>query len=507
MARNPEAQDNLTPISTLGSSSPTRREFEKTVSTKDRVTQSLGFTGDLVRLSGVRPIGASIGPYQLVREIGRGGYGIVYLAEDTRLGRQVAIKVARPEMVADAEGIARFRREATTAATLDHPGVIAVFDCGDVDGIYFYVMPFLDCPNLAQWFELVEKPLSEALVARLIIDLAEAIQYGHLQGIIHRDLKPQNILLKPDPNHPNGFRPVVLDFGLCGLVNHENSTTSMLAGTPRYMSPEQAMFGLSRVNHRSDIYSIGVILYQLLVGQPPHQAQSIAEAVLMLHSQPVEPPSRLRASLSSDLETICLKCLRKDQDCRYESAQQLVADLQGYLHGKPIAARREGLHEKLLYAVRHGAAELSLGVMVITINLTIFSWSAVSSLIVGRDFTEMLWMSREFAELLIFLMCIALPTHLISIYFGWLMTQKTPYYRRLTIGLLFSAAWLVPLWRSVINNRSFLSFYEGRELTQSVVFLLIAGGFTVQTACLAIGVWCARQRAKLSDAGNEPTEI
>ncbi len=471
-----------------------------------KTSASLGYSGDVVKLSDEKPAGSSIGFYQLVREIGRGGYGIVYLAIDTRLGRQVAIKVARPEMVADQNGIARFRREATTAATLDHPGIIAVFDYGESEDIYFYVMPFLDSPNLAQWFERTPKSLSENFVIRLIIDLAEAVHYGHLQGVIHRDLKPENILLKPDPNHPNGFRPIVLDFGLCGLMHHANSTTSMLAGTPRYMSPEQAMFGLRLVDQRSDIYSIGVIMYQLLVGQPPHPSQSIAEAVLMLHNKPITPPRRVRADLSKDLETVCLKCLRKDQDFRYESAHELAMDLKALLSGKPIVARREGVYETLRYMVRHGTAELTLGVMIITINLTIYLWSLVSAFVVGRDFLAMLQTSPEFRELLLFLLCIALPTHLVGIYSGWLMTRRTTHYRQLTAGLIFSAAWLFPLWRGVFSNRSFLSFYEGRELTQSVVFLLIAGGFTVQTTFLTVGAWCARQRAKQIETADLSTE-
>lgn len=497
MSQTPDANDRSPPAQAQDAGAITQRDDNPTLSASDQVTRGSAFAGEIFRFGNSHSFSGSIGPYRLVREIGRGGYGIVYVADDTRLGRQVAIKVARPEMVADAEGVARFKREAATAATLDHPGIIAVFDCGEIEGIHFYVMPYLDCPNLAQWLAQLTAPLSEEVVARLIIDLAEAIDFGHERGIIHRDVKPQNILLKPAPNHPNGFRPVVLDFGLCGLVDHSNDSTSMLAGTPRYMAPEQAMFGMASVDQRSDIYSIGVIMYQLLVGQPPHAAQSIAEAVLMLHGQPITPPRKHRPELSSDIETICMKCLRKDQERRYESAQQLMKDLEGVLNGAPIVARRESLVDKLVYSLRYGAGESFLGTVIITLNVTIFSWSLMSSIIVGRDFYELSSVTQEFGELLLFLFLVALPTHLVGIYLGWLMLQRTQRYRQLLAGLLFSVIWTVPQWQSVFSGRTFLSFYEGRELTQSVVFLLIAGGFTVQAGCLAIGAWIARWRARL----------
>lgn len=283
--------------------------------------------------------------YELIREIGRGWYGVVYLAADTQLNRQVAIKIARLEMVSDQAGIDRFRLESRAAATLQHPGVIPVFDCGEDNQVHFYVMPFLDCENLPQWLAKQNQPLSERVAALLLIDIADAIQFGHQQGIIHRDLKPQNILLKIDPSNPSGFRPVVLDFGLCGLVETGNTSSGMLAGTPRYISPEQAMFGSRRITERSDIYSLGIILYQLMTGHPPYQPLSISEAVLMLHSPPVPSPRNTHPNLSPAMESICLKCLRKDLDRRYESAAAVANDLRSFLNGTAIVARPQGIWE------------------------------------------------------------------------------------------------------------------------------------------------------------------
>ncbi len=429
--------------------------------------------------------------YALIREIGRGGYGIVYLAFDTQLNRQVAIKIARPELVADAEGIEQFRRESRAAATLDHPGIIPVFDCGDDQQVHYYVMPYLECDNLAQWLVQQKQPLDERLVAQLLLDLCDAIQYGHEHRVIHRDLKPQNILLKPDPANPNGFRPIVLDFGLCGLVNTGDTSTSMLAGTPRYMSPEQAMFGRRPITARSDIYSLGVILYQLLTGNPPHQPASISEAVLMLHSTPVESPRRMRPGLSPALELICLKCLRKDQDRRYESARALADDLRLFLDGMRVAARPQGLWERLDFAIRFGEWESRLGLTVISLNAGSILWAVIGSLAIGNRFPNDANVMEGISQLLIFLFLIALPVHSLGMWAGAIMMRRTTRFKTLGIGTLLSGMWAIDLWLNFRSDEVFLIIYRDQGYVQIMVFLLLASSFTLQTLCLVAGTWAS----------------
>ncbi len=465
--------------------------------TKKSNMRSVHSTASVRELSsGFDPVSmGNLGRYRMVREIGRGGYGIVYLAEDTQLGRNVAIKIARPEIVADPLGVSRFQQESRAAATLEHPGIVPVFDCGEEDGLHYYVMPYLDSENLAQWLSKQAEPLSEPNVAQLMLDLVRAVEFGHRQGIIHRDLKPQNILLKMDDSNPNGYRPVVLDFGLCGLVECGSTTTSVLTGTPRYMSPEQAMFGKRKITERSDIYSLGVILYQMLTGHPPHQSESIMEAVLMLHSSPVMSPREQRPDLSRAMEAICLKCLRKDSDRRYDSAGALASDLENFLANAPIAARPEGWWEHIDFAIRYGDWETRLGLGVIAINTTSYFWALAGAFLIYARFPLDWNVTQGIGELLAFLVFLALPIHLLGVYLGWLMTKRTKGFRLLTAGAIGSGLWAAHNGYGLSSDQVFLRIYENQGYTQVMVLLLLSTAFTLQSLFLAIGAWAAHSRA------------
>ncbi|QDT09670.1 serine/threonine protein kinase [Planctomycetes bacterium K23_9] len=438
----------------------------------------------------------SIGRYDLLREIGRGGFGIVYLANDSQLQRQVAIKVARPEVVSDETGVERFQREFQAAAALDHDGIVRVFDCGNEDGLHYYVMSYLDCQNLDQWFSKQPKPLDERLAAQLVLSIAQAIQFGHDVGIVHRDLKPQNVLVRPSAISSIGIAPVVLDFGLCGLVDSGEISTSLMAGTPCYMAPEQSLFGNSRVSNRSDIYSLGAILYQLLTGTPPHQPASIAEAVLMHHGTPIVPPRNHRPDLSSQLQAICLKCLRKDAARRYASGKLLVDDLQNYLSGKPISARNAGILEKADFAIRLGGWESRLGRTVIAMNATNAIWTFVSTLLMRVRLADNPNIVAGFSEMLWFLAIFAAPLHLMGLYLGWVMTKRTKHVGRLATGAVISAIWAIYLWGVLWfgSEQSYMTIYHGQSVAQLMVFLLIATGYTIQSISLAIGSWAAKSR-------------
>lgn len=282
-----------------------------------------------------------IGDYRLLRVIGRGGMGVVYEALHEPTERQVALKMLGRMTQANAIARERFRREAEATARLEHPNIVQVFEVGDHQGHPFLALEYVAGPSLAdRWKESRQSPRE---AAKLIEQLARGIHYAHQQGIIHRDLKPGNVLLAPDC-------PKITDFGLAQhLENTDLTVTGEVVGTPDYMSPEQAQGRCSRGNigKAADIYALGAILYAALTGRPPFQGATALDALELVRSHEPVPPARLAPAVPRDLETICLKCLEKEPGRRYASAAALADDLERFLHGKPITARRAGQVERL----------------------------------------------------------------------------------------------------------------------------------------------------------------
>ncbi len=280
----------------------------------------------------------SFGDYELLEEIARGGMGIVYKARQTSLGRVVALKMILAGQLASEAEVARFRTEAEAAAGLQHPNIVAIHEVGQHHGQHYFSMDYVAGPSLGDLARL--GPLAPRRAAAYVRTIAEAIHYAHGQGTLHRDLKPSNILLDARD------RPRVTDFGLAKLADAGRSltVTGAVVGTPSYMSPEQAAGGRrGEVGPASDVYSLGTILYELLVGRPPFDAETTLRIVLqVLEAEPLSP-RRLNPSVPRDLETICLKCMAKSPARRYGSAQKLADDLGRYLDGEPIRARPPGL--------------------------------------------------------------------------------------------------------------------------------------------------------------------
>ncbi len=287
---------------------------------------------------------AQLGDFRIVREVGRGGMGVVYEAEQLSLKRKVALKVLRFGAVADAEVMQRFQREAETVARLHHTNIVPVFAVGEEHGVHYYAMQFIAGQSLAGVIEEHGRqglPVDLAEIARWGLQAAEALAHAHQRGVIHRDIKPSNLLLDPEG--------VVwlTDFGLARRVDEVVLTaTGVLMGTPRYMSPEQAGGFKKPVDHRTDIYSLGATLYELATGKPVFEADTPHAVITqILNAEPVRP-RRLQGNLPRDLETIILKCLAKDAAGRYASAQHLADDLRAFLDGRPIKARQSRWHER-----------------------------------------------------------------------------------------------------------------------------------------------------------------
>ena len=299
------------------------------------------------------------GDYELIEVLGRGGMGIVYRARQIRLNRVVALKMIPHERLPGEAEIKRFRAEAEAAASLDHPHLVPIYEVGEHEGRHFYAMKLLAGGSLAERISNLQSQISNGEAATLLAIIARAVHHAHQHGILHRDLKPSNILLDEQG------QPQVADFGLARRLDGDSSLTLTggVVGTPNYMAPEQAEGKSRQLTTAADVWSLGAIFYQLLTRQLPFPADTPLET--MRHAREVEPkrPSSIQARVDRDLETICLKCLEKEPQKRYGSAEALAEDLERWLRHEPIRARPAGLWEQgLKWGKRHPARAGLLGV-------------------------------------------------------------------------------------------------------------------------------------------------
>jgi len=270
------------------------------------------------------------GRYRIIKKLGAGGMGTVYQATDTQLGRQVAIKVPRVANDDTGEWIARFHREAGAAANFHHSNLCPVYDVGEIEGVHYLTMAYVDGQTLAKVIASAkDKPLSGKQIATVLQTVALALAEAHRGGIIHRDLKPANIMID------RRGEPIVMDFGLARRASADESRltgTGALLGSPAYMPPEQALNDVDALSPACDIYSLGVILYELLCGRLPFEGPVVAVVGQILAVEP-EPPSRRRAGVDPALEAICLKAMAKKAAARYASMDEFAAALTNYLRG------------------------------------------------------------------------------------------------------------------------------------------------------------------------------
>lgn len=329
-----------------------------------------------------------LGDFELNGEIGRGGMGVVYAARQVSLDREVAVKVLARTLTTTERDVERFHREARNMATLQHPGIVQVFADGTAGEIHFFAMEYVPGHDLG--FELKlqreSQPASDDLLlpahqssgfiaaaSRLIRDAAVALQYAHSRKIVHRDIKPHNILLGRDG------KMRLADFGLARNESLGSLTrTSELAGTPFYMSPEQTRAS-TRVDNRTDIYSLGVVLYEMLTFKRPFQGKTTEEVQRAIRTNEPTPVRRIQASVPRDLETICHQAMAGEASARYQTAQELADDLNRFLNLEAIKARPPGLRQRLHKAVRRHRQALVMAAVALLTTVIASSWFTVNA--------------------------------------------------------------------------------------------------------------------------------
>jgi serine/threonine-protein kinase len=331
--------------------------------------------------------------YEVLEELGRGGMGVVYKARHAKLGRVVALKMLLGGAFAGPQDRARFRREAEAAARLQHPHIVQIFEVGDEKGCPYLALEYVEGGSLDQHLHGTPLPAQEA--ARLIGILARAVHEAHGRGIIHRDLKPANILLQmqnaecrmqnenPRSNsafcilHSAFWIPKVTDFGLAKCLDAATVVTQSGAvlGTPDYMAPEQAGGSSKEVGPAADVYALGAILYYVLTGRPPFLAATALDTLLRVRSEDPVPPAVLQPKVPRDLQTICLKCLRKSPARRYQRAADLADDLERFLAGEPVRARpTPALEQAAKWMKRRPASAALIGAGVLVLALAAGGW-------------------------------------------------------------------------------------------------------------------------------------
>ena len=316
--------------------------------------------------------------YEVLDQLGEGGSGVVYRARQPGLDRIVALKLLRSRETASSVELQRWRRETRTLAALDHRHIVKIHDAGEQAGAPYLAMELVDGLTLAQ--RLASGPLADREAAELVCVLAEAMQFAHQRGIIHRDLKPQNILLpaevvehprrpEAEPAHPVSLNQAkIADFGLSRwLLEAGQTCTGDPLGTPSYMAPEQVRGASDQICAATDVYGLGAILYECVTGRPPYRGASALETMqLVLHR---EPPSihRQRAAIARDLDAICMRCLEKEPKRRYATAAELRDDLQRFLHGRPVIARKPGpIRQTRMWVTRNPWLASCIALLIVT---------------------------------------------------------------------------------------------------------------------------------------------
>ena len=435
--------------------------------------------------------GERLGKYEIRSEVGRGGFGVVYRAFDTSLKRFVALKIPRDAL--DDDSRARFLKEAETAASLEHPGLVTVFESGEIDGVCYIATSYCGGTNLAQWLRQ-QSHVSRRVAAQLVRDLAESMQHAHDRGIVHRDLKPGNVMLMSadaDETGDTAFRTRITDFGLAKLMDERlvETASSVVLGTPNYMAPEQVAPDSGSVPpEAADIYSLGVILYELLTGVKPFERDNVLKTMSAIETADVRLSGEGYADIPSALETICLKAMARNPDDRYDSCAAFAEDLSCFLHGQPIQARRPTLMDRLKRWSMSPARKNEAGVLSMVLGLGMPFWMIMITAVIWWEGLKVQIASEIVPQTLILSIVLMLPL-------AWIGYQTRRGHRIWTaIGfwssLLNTVMVCAPLCGYVII---FPELYKQFPLGKIVVFTILTLVFGVQALQYSVLMYALRK--------------
>ena len=339
---------------------------------------SVGSTGEST--------GKDFGDYVLLEELARGGMGIVYRARHKELNRIVAIKMIISGEYSSELDVQRFQLEAKAAAQLDHPGIVPIYEIKSHQGRPYFAMKLVEGGSLAEHRQRFQDDPRKT--AKLIASAARAVHHAHQRGILHRDIKPANILLDEDD------QPLLTDLGLAKLSTGESNLTQTGAvlGTPSYMPPEQAKSS-ETLTTAADIYSLGAILYELLTGKPPHRGDTALETMLHVINEPIAPVREANSQIDRNLELICMKCLQKDPNSRYDSADDVADDLESWLAGSPISIKPTNIFTRAGQWIKHNQS-IMYAVMLLLACMT-FTLPLIFSILGGLDDVAALYNQTE----------------------------------------------------------------------------------------------------------------